>query len=111
MKKSSVLIIASAIILSSCGAITQMASSDGSQRFHDGIYKKTKIFEKDSLQQLLNGKTPLEQARIYNDFVQRKKRLRTARLQTPWSKRPRPLRFTFSETRKTQWLSLRTWRH
>jgi DNA primase len=35
--------------------------------------EKTKIFEKDSLQQLLNGKTPLEQARIYNDFVQRKK--------------------------------------
>ena len=44
MKKSSVLIIVAALILSSCGALTQLASSDDGQRFQDGIYSNTPSF-------------------------------------------------------------------
>ena len=38
MKKSTVLLIAAAVMLSSCGTAAQMASSDSGQRFADGIY-------------------------------------------------------------------------
>ena len=38
MKKSTVLLIAAAVMLSSCGTAAQMASSDNGQRFADGIY-------------------------------------------------------------------------
>ena len=44
MKKSSALLIAAALILSSCGALTQMTSSDSGQRFQDGIYSNTPAF-------------------------------------------------------------------
>lgn len=74
MKKSSVLIIASAIILSSCGAITQMASSDGSQRFHDGIYNNTPSFrtkaekiESQAESQALAQKTKESQIYLFGD--------------------------------------------
>ena len=43
MKKSSVLIIVAALILSSCGALTQLASSDDGQRFQDGIYSNRRL--------------------------------------------------------------------
>ena len=38
MKKSSVLMIAAALMLASCGTIAQYASSDSGHRFQDGIY-------------------------------------------------------------------------
>ena len=38
MKKSTVLMIAAAVMLSACGTAAQMASSDSGQRFSDGIY-------------------------------------------------------------------------
>lgn len=38
MKKSTVLLIAAAVMLSSCGTAAQMASSGSGQRFSDGIY-------------------------------------------------------------------------
>ena len=38
MKKSTVLLIAAAVMLSSCGTAAQMTSSDDGQRFADGIY-------------------------------------------------------------------------
>ena len=44
MKKSSVLIIAAALILSSCGTVAQYASSDNGQAFKDGIYSNTPAF-------------------------------------------------------------------
>ena len=44
MKKSSALLIAAALILSSCGAVTRLATSDDSQRFQDGIYNNTPAF-------------------------------------------------------------------
>ena len=45
MKKSSeLLIITAAIILSSCGAVSQLASSDTGQKFKDGIYNNTPAF-------------------------------------------------------------------
>ena len=44
MKKSSVLIIAAALILSSCGTVAQYASSDNGQTFKDGIYSNTPAF-------------------------------------------------------------------
>ena len=44
MKKSSVMAIAAALILSSCGTLTQIADSGRDQQFHDGIYSKTPDF-------------------------------------------------------------------
>lgn len=41
MKKSTVLLIAAAITLSSCGTAAQLASSDNGQRFQDGIYSSS----------------------------------------------------------------------
>ena len=38
MKKSSVLMIAAALLLSSCGTFTRLASSSEGQKFQDGIY-------------------------------------------------------------------------
>lgn len=44
MKKSSALLIAAALILSSCGTVAQYASSDNGQKFQDGIYSNTPAF-------------------------------------------------------------------
>lgn len=44
MKKSSALLIAAALMLSSCGTIAQMADSDNGQQFQDGIYSNTPAF-------------------------------------------------------------------
>lgn len=44
MKKSSALLIAAALILSSCGAVTRLATSDDGQQFKDGIYSNTPAF-------------------------------------------------------------------
>ena len=44
MKKSSALLIAAALILSSCGTVAQYASSDNGQKFKDGIYSNTPAF-------------------------------------------------------------------
>ena len=44
MKKSSALLIAAALILSSCGALTKIASSDNGQKFQDGIYSNAPSF-------------------------------------------------------------------
>ena len=44
MKKSSALLIAAVLILSSCGTVAQYASSDTDQQFHDGIYSNTPAF-------------------------------------------------------------------
>ena len=44
MKKSSALLIAAVLILSSCGTVAQYASSDSDQQFHDGIYSNTPAF-------------------------------------------------------------------
>ena len=41
MKKSSVIMIAAALILSSCGTLSQMISSSDEQKFQDGIYAGT----------------------------------------------------------------------
>ena len=41
MKKSSVALMAAALILSSCGTLTQLASSSQEQKFQDGIYAST----------------------------------------------------------------------
>lgn len=41
MKKSSVMMIAVALILSSCGTMSRLAVSDDGQRFQDGIYANT----------------------------------------------------------------------
>ena len=44
MKKSSALLIAAALILSSCGTVARYASSDNGQQFQDGIYSNTPAF-------------------------------------------------------------------
>ena len=44
MKKSSALLIAAVLILSSCGTVAQYTSSDTDQQFHDGIYSNTPAF-------------------------------------------------------------------
>ena len=44
MKKTSVLLIAAALILSSCGIIAQQASSDEGHRYQDGLYGSTPSF-------------------------------------------------------------------
>ena len=44
MKKSSVIMIAAALILSSCGTFTQLMSSSQGQKFQDGIYASTPDF-------------------------------------------------------------------
>lgn len=44
MKKNSVMAIAAALILSSCGTLTQLADSGKDQQFQDGIYNKTPDF-------------------------------------------------------------------
>ena len=44
MQKSSALLIAAALILSSCGTVAQYASSDNGQKFQDGIYSNTPAF-------------------------------------------------------------------
>ena len=74
MKKSSVLIIVAAFILSSCGAITQIASSDNGQRFQDGIYSNTPSFrtkaekaESQSESQALAHKTKESQIYLFGD--------------------------------------------
>lgn len=74
MKKSSVLIIVAAFILSSCGAITQLASSDNGQRFQDGIYSNTPSFrtkaekaESQSESQALAHKTKESQIYLFGD--------------------------------------------
>ena len=74
MKKSSVLIIVAAFILSSCGAITQLASLDNGQRFQDGIYSNTPSFrtkaekaESQSESQALAHKTKESQIYLFGD--------------------------------------------
>lgn len=74
MKKSSVLIIMAALILSSCGALTQLASSDDGQRFQDGIYSNTPAFrtkaekaESHSETQALAQKTKESQIYLFGD--------------------------------------------
>ena len=74
MKKSSALIIAAALILSSCGALTQIASSDNGQRFQDGIYSnapsfRTKVekMEAKSEVQVLAQKTKESQIYLFGD--------------------------------------------
>ena len=44
MKKSSMLLIAAALVLSSCGTAVLSASSDNGQRFQDGIYGSSPSF-------------------------------------------------------------------
>ena len=44
MKKSSMLLIAAALVLSSCGTAALSASSDNGQRFQDGIYGSSPSF-------------------------------------------------------------------
>ena len=44
MKKSSVVMIAAALILSSCGTFTSLISSADGQKFQDGIYANTPDF-------------------------------------------------------------------
>ena len=44
MKKSSVMMIAAMILLSSCGTLTRLASSSEGQQFHDGIYNSSPDF-------------------------------------------------------------------
>ena len=44
MKKSSMLLIVAALVLSSCGTAAQYASSDNGQKFQDGIYSSGPSF-------------------------------------------------------------------
>ena len=44
MKKSSMLLIAAALVLSSCGTAAKFASSDNGQKFQDGIYNNSPSF-------------------------------------------------------------------
>ena len=44
MKKSFMLLIAAALVLSSCAAAGQLASSDSKQQFQDGIYNSSPSF-------------------------------------------------------------------
>ena len=74
MKKSSVLIILTAFILSSCGTLTRIASQDSDQRFQDGIYNsapslrtKTEKAESRSETQALAQKTKESQIYLFGD--------------------------------------------
>ena len=74
MKKSSALIIVAAFILSSCGAFTQLSSSDSGQRFQDGIYSNAPSFrtkaekvESQSESQALALKTKESQIYLFGD--------------------------------------------
>ena len=74
MKKTSVLMIAAALILSSCGIITQQASSDEGHRYQDGVYSSSPSLrskaEKDSSQketdELIN-RTKTSQIYLFGD--------------------------------------------
>ena len=74
MKKSSVLLIAAAVLLSSCGTAAQMASSDSGQRFADGIYSSApsirsraeKVEDKAETQALVE-KTKASQIYLFGD--------------------------------------------
>ena len=59
MKKSSVMMIAMALILSSCGTMSRLALSDDGQRFQDGIYANTPEFR--SKEERLAGKAAAEE--------------------------------------------------
>ena len=74
MKKSLVLLIAAAFTLSSCGSLTQLASSDDGQRFKDGIYSNTPAFrtkaektESQTEAQALAQKTKESQIYLFGD--------------------------------------------
>ena len=74
MKKSSALLIAAALILSSCGTVAQYASSDNGQRFQDGIYGNTPAFrtkvekeESRSETQALVEKTQASEIYLFGD--------------------------------------------
>ena len=54
MKKSSVMMIAVTLLLSSCGTFTQLASSSEGQKFQDGIYASAPDFM--SKEEKENGK-------------------------------------------------------
>ena len=59
MKKSSVIMIAAALILSSCGTFTQLISSSEGQKFQDGIYASTPDFI--SKEEKVQGKAETEE--------------------------------------------------
>ena len=59
MKKSSVIMIAAALILSSCGTFTQLISSSEGQKFQDGIYASTPDFL--SKEEKVQGKAETEE--------------------------------------------------
>lgn len=74
MKKSSALLIAAALILSSCGVAAQYASSDDGQKFQDGIYNNTPSFrtkeqkeESENEAQALKEKTQASQIYLFGD--------------------------------------------
>ena len=74
MKKSSALLIAAALMLSSCGSLSKLASIDDSQTFQDGIYNNTPAFrtkaektESQSETQALAQKTKESQIYLFGD--------------------------------------------
>ncbi len=74
MKKSSTLLIAAVLILSSCGSVAQIASSDNGQKFQDGIYSNTPTFrtrvekeQSDSETQALVEKTKESPIYLFGD--------------------------------------------
>ena len=74
MKKSSVLLIAAAVLLSSCGTVAQMTSTDSGQRFVDGIYSnapsilsKTEKMEDKAETDALIEKTKASEIYLFGD--------------------------------------------
>ena len=57
MKKSSTLLIAAALILYSCGAAMQIASSDNGQTYQDGIYSNTPAFRTKASREIARAST------------------------------------------------------
>ena len=74
MKKTSVLLIAAALMLSSCGITARQASSDDGHRFQDGLYSSSPSFrskeEKETSQKEaddLVSKTKSSQIYLFGD--------------------------------------------
>ena len=78
MKKTSVLLIAAALILSSCGITAQQASSEQGHRFQDGLYSSSPSFrtkvEKESSQKEtdeLISKTKTSEIYLFSRYLLR----------------------------------------
>lgn len=97
MKKSTVLMIAMTVMMTSCGTLSQLASSGNEQRFQDGLYSNTPEFmskaekqERQAETDALIAKTKESPVYLYNDNVE-------SPVARPAAQQPAPIKVTVIE--------------